>query len=86
MSIIWKDISSFRQGDKERIPTSFRAKVGVLTISVHRHIYFEKDEWLLSVEGFFDKKQLGKGTSDEAKEVAIALVKDMLENTLKEFE
>ena len=86
MSIIWKDTSSFSQGDKERIPKCFRASVGFLTLTVHRHIHYEKDDWLLSVVGIFDNKVVSKGSSDDAKEVAVALVKATLEKVLEEFD
>lgn len=43
----WKDTSSHRQGDSERIPNSWELRVGDLRICVHRHFHYEPDQWLL---------------------------------------
>lgn len=44
----WKDTSSYGQGDKERIPTAWGLNADGIRISVHRHIHYPKDVWLLS--------------------------------------
>lgn len=85
MTITWKDTSSFRQGDTQRIPNTFRANVGKLRLTVHRHIHYDKNDWLLSCDAFCDCKVIGSGTAEEAKTTAEVLIKEYLMACLEEI-
>lgn len=78
----WKDTSSFSQGDKVRIPATFTLLAGGLKVVVTRHIHAEPDEWVLNCEPWFRHTIVGKGSADEAKSAALALVRNKLRSTL----
>ena len=70
----WKDTSSYSKSDKERIPTSWCFYAGEIRISVHRHIYYDEDTWLLSCDPFFNKYELPHKDIEKAKRTALDLV------------
>lgn len=51
MKVDWKDETSYSQNDKERIPSVWRCQIGLARISVHRHMHYEPDQWLLTAHG-----------------------------------
>ena len=84
----WKDDSSYSQHDKERIPRIYNAKLTKdFVVTVHRHIHYAPDMWLLTCEPFFKQKELCTGSAEEAQTMAKILVRNavvMLYNTIKE--
>jgi len=81
--MLWKDESTFSQGDTDRSPRVWRAKAGKVLITVHRHIHHPKDAWLVSCAPFFDTKSLASKSADDAKAEAIALVRAEINAALK---
>jgi hypothetical protein len=79
----WKDETSYTQGDKERIPRSWVRWDGLLRVTVHRHIHYPPDQWLLSCAPWFDKRELESKDADAAKDEAVTLVLQVLEGARK---
>lgn len=79
----WEDISSFAQGDKDRIPSCFKLKVGQLVIKVHRHIHYA-DSWLVSGD-LFRMQELSSKWIDAAKREAEMMLRKKLEQALHEL-
>ncbi len=69
----WKDQSSFAQGDKARVPNTYRRKAGVFTLAIHRHIHYPPDVWLFSCSSVADKHELKAKDISAAKQEADAL-------------
>ncbi len=63
----WKDVSSHSQNDTKRETNCMRAQAGSVYLTVHRHIHYEKDDWLASCSPLFDKRLL------KAKELPLAM-------------
>ena len=45
--LIWKDSTSYSQGQKERIPTSWTAKTESLSITITKGHIYHKGEWVM---------------------------------------
>jgi len=72
----WKDISSHSQGDKERVPNAWQLDCVGIRLRVHRHIYHEPTDWLLSGAPWFDKHKLASlGAEDAMREAEQSLLK-----------
>jgi hypothetical protein len=78
----WKDVSSFAQGDKRRIPNSFQLGADhTWGIKVHRHIDMP-GEWCLTCYGL-NLKALPVGPDlAQAKKRALELVGEKLRDIL----
>ena len=74
----WKDISTHNKGATDRTPHTFQAKVGSARITVTRHVHFAPEDWVLTCEPWYDLYVVGKGTIDEAKAAAVALIREKL--------
>ncbi len=70
----WKDVSSFSQGDKARIPCSFELRAAGIRIAVSRHIHYAPDAWVLRCEPFTTGTEISNGTADEAMDLAVEYV------------
>ena len=81
----WEDVSTFSKNDKERKPKEFKKKVGSFTLTVHRHVHYPSDQWLLSCEPFFSCKALASKKVVEAMTQANALVQVNLEDALADI-
>jgi hypothetical protein len=79
----FKDISSYSQGETDRSPRVLRAEInGWLVITVHRHIRFPKDQWLLSSPGLFELWSLKSKDLKAAQSEAVAIVRERLQSAL----
>jgi hypothetical protein len=80
---VWRDCTTYRQGDKERIPHSFEAVSGSLRISItDNHIYY-RGQWVMHCPTLTIKtKPLKAKTRDQACREAWKTV----ENTLAELD
>lgn len=58
-------------------------RAGNFKITVHRHIHWSPDMWLVSCYGLFDNKELASKDLEQAKCQAAALVQVALEAALK---
>lgn len=80
----WKDITSYSQGDKERVPRVWKIHFGDFELTVHRHIYYDPKMWLAS-SPLFERREMGEDL-EEAKKKAIELLKSKLTTAIKEME
>lgn len=71
---MWKDATTYSQRDTERVPAVWHYGVGDVRISVHRHIHYAPDQWLLTCEPFFSKRELKAKDTGGAKAEALAMV------------
>jgi len=69
----WADISSYSQGDKDRVPHTFEARAAAVRIIVTRR--HGLSGWFLRCEPWHDLKSLGECTASEAKEAALEQVR-----------
>lgn len=46
----FSDTTSYSQGDKTRVPREFTAKIGKISLVVHRHIDYGPETWLLTTK------------------------------------
>jgi hypothetical protein len=67
----WKDITTYSRGETERIPRIWEIEACGIRISVHRHIHYPKDTWLLTCLPFFDCRELSSKDVELAKQEAI---------------
>ncbi len=81
-SLKWKDVSSFSQGDKARVPCTFELRVAGAKLVVTRHIHHAPDVWLLNFPPFFEGFEIGRGTAEEAKSKALEVVRAKLNEVL----
>lgn len=82
MKVEWKDISTFSQSDKERKPRSFEARIGKLRLSVHRHIHYEPDDWLMDFGDFGTMRLLKSKDIEDAKREASDIAMEMLSDAM----
>lgn len=74
---MWKDTTSHRQGDKERVPTSFTAKSGPVAITITcGHIDYTPD-WVMHCAALSINTHhlVGVSSLEGAKMAAITIVK-----------
>lgn len=64
------DAQSKRSGDAY----AFNAHAEGMRITVHRHIYYPPDMWLLSADPWFDKVALYSKIPEDAKAEAVQMV------------
>ncbi len=82
----WKDVSSFCQTDKERIPNCFESRFGKFRLVVHRHIHYPKDMWLASCyPNVFSQLELASKDIEGAKCQAKAMLQAILEKAVAEL-
>ena len=77
---MWKDATSYSQRDLERVPKTFTAKVGELSVTVTcGHINY-KGQWIMHCHkiGMDEVEMVGCDSSQEAKVRAVVLVRDRL--------
>jgi hypothetical protein len=78
----WKDVTTYSQGEKERIPRIWEVRFGRARLSVHR--VHGIDGWYATCL-FWDRKSLQSDTVDEAKREAVKLLETELETALNEL-
>ena len=70
----WEEVTTFSRGDKERIPRIWELNADKLTITVHRHIHYLEDQWLLTCRPFYDCFELQCEDIDDAKFEALNIM------------
>jgi hypothetical protein len=70
----WKDKTSYSQGDTIRIPSIWEISGDFVRITVHRHIHYNADDWLLSSNTGYDRHVLKSKELKEAQFEAINMV------------
>jgi len=78
----WKDISSYSRKDTDRTPKTWELKAAGMMIVVTRHINYSPDAWLMTCQPFCEILEIGHGTADEAKSVAVEYVSKNLERCI----
>jgi len=92
---VWKDVSSYSRQtpQEERVPDQWDYETPSMRISVHRHIHYEPDQWLMSVRGrgagprvSVDMQPLKNKDADQAKAEALTVLKTFFAKVLGEIE
>lgn len=84
--IEWKDITSYSQGDEKRVPRVWAAKIGRFTLKVHRHTYYEPDEWLMSTSPrFFECERLESKDLKFAQSQAVGKLQVLCEEVVEQI-
>ena len=82
----WKDITTYSKSDKGKIPKVWENRIHGLRIVVHRHIWYEKDDWLLSCNELgIDNWKLNNKDRNKALKEAIEMITGKLESKIKEY-
>jgi len=77
----WKDITTYSQGDKERIPSVYEFTIGGFRVAIHRHMDYEKDRWLVSCDALrINKIKLSNKDIEKAKLEGLQFVNNVLRN------
>jgi hypothetical protein len=73
--------------DKNRngVVVESTVQLGRFKLSVHRHIFYEPDQWLASSYGLFESKLLTSTDFEQAKAQAQNVLKQHLEQVLAEL-
>ena len=84
--IEWKDITSYSQDDKVRIPTSFRVTYGNISITLTNNHIDYKGQWVFhcGVVGFNTKPLKKSKTLEEAKVEALDIINDKISCLLED--
>lgn len=92
MKLNWRDVTSYRQGDTERVPRTWELKLEELKykVIVTRHRHYE-NTWLLTFrEANIELRDLETDDVEEAKNKALEIVEnylnDLIERALKQCE
>lgn len=84
---LWKDITSYSQGEKERVPTTYEAVAGTLRIVITNGHIYHKGEWVAHIRPFgIDTKPLKAKTLDDAKAEAIRTAGATIRALHKDYE
>lgn len=81
----WEDISSYSKSEIERPIKSLRLKVGYFYIILHRHVHYEKDDWLVNFSNVLNDRLLKNKDLELAKDEAIRLVKQIIDAANKDL-
>lgn len=86
MTIEWTDTTSFSQGEKNRTPRVWTTRLGPFRLTVHRHIHYPKEQWLMSTaQMLFDCEQLASPDIEEAKCQAVAMLQAACQQVIDEI-
>lgn len=84
--LLWKDVTSYKQGDRERKPTSYSTRVDWVKASITNSHITNKGRWSLSVTGMYDVRDMGLEGNVEPSEAILAaekMIRECLESVLK---
>ncbi|MEM7069835.1 MAG: hypothetical protein AAF478_13235 [Pseudomonadota bacterium] len=56
--ISWQDVTSRRQGEKDRTPRAWATKIGGLKVVITKNHIYNPGYWSLNCEPWFDAKNL----------------------------
>jgi len=79
----WRDVSSFSQGEKDRTPRTWHAQFGRFKMTLTRHSRHAPDAWVATVDGVFERREMGSKDVREAACQARAMLQDELETAIK---
>ena len=73
---VWKDSTSYSQGDKEKIPTAFTSMIGGCKISIVCNHLYHRGEWIFHCSQLgFEEYGLKEKTAKDAAEKAVEICK-----------
>ncbi len=84
--IKWIDETSYSKSDKERSPKVWKLKSKDLPLIVHRHIHYGPDAWLVTCDPWFNRYELRTTEEEQAKAMAINLVRTRLKECLADLD
>lgn len=77
--IEWENVSTRRQGELEQPKRVFYYRIGLMNISLHKHLHYG-DTWLCSCNQLnIDKHELKSKDLEEAQKEALTVVKKELQ-------
>ncbi len=83
---VWKDASSYSKSDKERIPNTWVLNFRVWGLTIHRHVHYSPDVWLMSCHSLgISQREIGKVSVEEAQAEALRIARLKLQTMLKEI-
>lgn len=83
---MYKDITTYHQGDKERKPRVLENETNGIKFTVHKHIYCG-DEWLLTCRELgVEQFRLNTEDMEEAKEKGIIEMIKLLGKKINQYE
>jgi hypothetical protein len=83
----WRDVSSYSQGQKERLPRTFSLALPSFSVVVTRHLHYPPDVWVLRCpELGMDTHPLESSSLELAQFEAMKLVREKLAANLKALE
>lgn len=89
MSIKWKDVTSYQQGQTDRTPRAWRYDIsGISIVVVSRHIA-NKGRWSLRCAPWFDVFDLGMDETvpaELAQQKALSLVRKKLKSIIDQLQ
>ena len=82
---VWEDISSYSQGDKERVPNAWTLRLSPhVSITIVRNHLDHPDSWVMHREPWFHTRDLHLPSAveyrDEVMARAVALVREQIAN------
>lgn len=81
----WEDTTSYSRGG-DRTPRSWTTYVGSFRITIHRHIDYEPDVWLVStVPDVLYKMPLASKNVEAAKVQAVAMLQSELQDAIDDI-
>lgn len=83
IAAMWKDETSYSQGDKERIPRTWTARAGGLILTISRHVHLPPDAWVGYCRQLGIEQQLRGTTKREAQKELIFIVEQRLRELLR---
>ena len=80
----WKDETSYSQGETDRTPRVYAARVGMLRAVVHR-LHGIPDQWFFSCEPFTKNRTLKSKKPDTAQQEAETLLVNWLSDATEDL-
>lgn len=84
---VWKDVTSYSQGDTKRLPTCWTIYLGEFKVSLVWNSLFCPGTWSTTMHGMYDKRDLGLPSYDYLKRAqgeAILIAKKVFEDALSD--
>jgi hypothetical protein len=82
----WKDGTSYSRGQEDRTPSTWNCETKSLSITVTRHSWFEKDDWILHCYKIgIERHKLSSKDLELAKAEALDIVRKTLARWVKEL-
>ncbi len=67
----WKDVTSYRQSVKKKVPTSFELKIGNFRVILVWNHFYVPDEWSTSIYEVYENYTLGLTSYEDIEEAKV---------------